>query len=127
MATVMSKSAVPPPNKIKRPPPPIQMPSNGTASQSSPLLSSKRPPNANAQPLLSDGSNGMASPAPGMASRNSVRRRESQKPGDLIRSKGLRVGSDALQLSSKGAKKTPDPYGKPVVLEIRLIHTDAKG
>lgn len=108
MATaVASKPSAPHQTKIKRPPLPAVQTNGIQSSQSSPspLLSSKRPPSAfkaPPTPTLNHPTNGNN----GVHPRLSQRRKDSQKPGELTRTRAGKEGD------RKNIKKKPEPYGK---------------
>ena len=128
MATaVASKPSAPHQTKIKRPPLPAVQTNGIQSSQSSPspLLSSKRPPSAfkaPPTPTLNHPTNGNN----GVPPRLSQRRKDSQKPGEMTRTRAGKEGD------RKNVKKKPEPYGESfscaklefdILLTIVLVKT----
>ena len=107
MATAIpSKPSAPHQTKMKRPPLPAVQTNGIQSSQSSPspLLSSKRPPSGfKAPPTPTVNANTNTN---GVQPRLSQRRKDSQKPSELSRTRGGKDGERRVQKASK-----PEPYG----------------
>ena len=113
MATaIASKPSAPHQTKMKRPPLPAVL-TNGiqtSHSSPSPLMSSKKPPSgfkAPPTPTLNSASTSVN----GVQPRLSQRRKDSQKPGDLSRT---RNGKDGI---GRPIKRGPEKYGEPMTVD----------
>ena len=117
MAAVISARPTLPQQKMKRPPPPsVQTTVNGVKSSRpslSPSLSSKRPPPGFKQPSSAIVANGVNGVTNGTASRSSVRRKESQKPGDISIRPSRNVRNGPGEANKTATKRLPEPYGVP--------------
>ncbi|MCJ1315003.1 Transcription factor spt20 [Xylographa vitiligo] len=125
MATAVSARPALPPQKIKRPPPPmVQTSMNGVkSSQSSPSpsLSSKRPPTGFKHPPNTPATNGVNSTVNGAGPRISNRRRDSQRPSDITRPpRSVRLGTgDGGHNDRRASKRMPEPYVKTTAYMLK--------
>ncbi|MCJ1397298.1 Transcription factor spt20 [Xylographa trunciseda] len=125
MATAVSARPAPPPQKIKRPPPPmVQTSMNGVKSSHSspsPSLSSKRPPNGFKHPPNTPATNGVNGTANGSGPRISNRRRDSQRPSDINRPpRSARLGTiDGGHSDRRVSKRMPEPYVKTTAYMLK--------
>lgn len=126
MATIVANKPFPPPQKIKRPPPPnLQTTGNGAkASNPSPSPSSaskrlpgqKQPPAANlANGALPNGTNARAN----------RQRKESARAGDSTTRLRLTTRSGALDgLGHSKAQRHPEPHGAFQSKESELVRAE---
>ena len=119
MAAVIPARSALSQQKLKRPPlPAVQTTINGAKSlhsSPSPSLGSKRPPSGFKHPPAASTVNGANGPINGTASRSSVRRKDSQKPGDMSarQARSAKGGpGDGLHIDKRATKRMPEPYGR---------------
>lgn len=109
MATsIATKPVAPHQQKMKRPPLPAVQTNGVQSSQSSPSpsMSAKRPPSGFKAPPPAPTVNGGGSSVNGTGPRLSQRRKDSQRPGDIIGRS--RTGKDGER---KVVKRIPEPFG----------------